>query len=211
LWIGQHIQPNVNSPLIMLSLSMGGNIGMHYLLQNPNIFTAAAFIAPMFGIKSMNAIPLSSQISKVLKRFAADSYVPGGGDWRKSMHPGPKKSILTKDPERNPVHNAWSLAVPELQIGGVTFGWVYEAHRSCKTIQKSDFSDIRLPCLIACAQHEILVDNKTARKVALKLPQVKLVMLQGSYHEPLMERDDIRNRFLKEFYMLIEEGLKERE
>jgi len=208
-WIEHHIHPAADTPFIMLSLSMGANIGLHYMASNPSTFHGTAFVAPMFGIKSMNAIPLSSQISRILKRFAADSYVPGGGDWRESMHPSPKHSILTKDPKRNLIHNIWSLADHALQIGGITFGWVYEAHKACKTLIAAKIERLNTPFLIACAQHEKLVDNKATRKIASRMPNVKLMMLKDSYHEPLMERDDIRDSFLKEFLIMIEESLKD--
>ncbi len=209
-WIEKHVQPITKDvPLVMLALSMGGNIGLHYLAKNQEKFYAAAFLCPMFGIKTMRAIPMASQISQVMKKFAAESYVPGGGNWKEIMHPPPPLSFLSKDPDRNPIHNAWSLAEPELQIGGVTFGWVYEAHKSCQKIAKLDLENIQTPVLITCVQHEILVDNKAVRGVALRLPKAKLVMLHDSYHEPLMERDFIRNRFLEDFLRFIEEGLKE--
>ena len=208
-WIEHHIQPKVTAPLIMLSLSMGANIGLHYIHQYPQIFAASCFTAPMFGIKTMRHIPFSKKIAKIMDKFASDSYVPGGGDWRKGMHPSPSLSILTKDPVRNPIHNAWSLKDPGLQIGGVTFGWVYEAHKSCLKLKEISLEEVQTPCFIACMQHEMLVDNKVNRKICHRLPNAKLIMLADSWHEPLMERDHIRNHLLDLFKNFIRDHLNE--
>lgn len=42
---------HATSPLFLLGHSMGGAIGTLYLKQHPDVFTAAAFSAPMYGIK----------------------------------------------------------------------------------------------------------------------------------------------------------------
>ena len=163
-WIKSHIKPKTASlQLNLMAFSMGANIGLHYLHQHPKTITAACFTVPMFGIKTMRHIPFAGKITKIMDRFAHDAYVPGGGDWRKGMHPSPSLSILTKDPIRNPIHNAWSLADLDLQIGGVTFGWVHEAHKSCLKFKGLSLETLKTPCLITCAQHEMLVDNKGNR------------------------------------------------
>lgn len=207
-WIENHVKPKTASlPLFTMAHSMGANIGLHYIQQNPKTITAVCFTAPMFGIKTMRHIPFSGQLTKIMDRFAAESYVPGGGDWRKGMHPSPSLSILTKDPTRNPIHNAWSIADPALQIGGVTFGWVYEAHKSCLKLKNINLEDLQTPCVIVCVQHDLLVDNKANRKICNRLPNAKLKMLAGAYHEPLMESDDIRNHLLNILDDFIEDHL----
>lgn len=219
-WIERHILPVAQDPglrrddggalpLFMLALSMGGNIGLHYLVQNPDTFKSATFLCPMWGIKTMRHIPLATQISRFIDRFAGDAYVPGGGDWKEIMHPSAELSFLSKDPLRNPIHNAWCIADPDLQVGGVTFGWVFEAHQSCEKLKELNLESIHTPILVACAHHEMLVDNKTTREICVRLPDVKLFMLHDSWHEPLMERDNIRNAFFDKFAPFVQESLKE--
>ena len=208
-WINNHIKPKASdAPLFAMAHSMGANIGLHYIHQTPNTFTAACLMAPMFGIKTMRHIPFAGQLTKIMDRFASDSYVPGGGDWRKGLHPSPSMSILCKDAIRNPIHNAWSIADPELQIGGITFGWVHEAHKSCLKLKDINLENIQTPCLIICAQHDLLVDNKINRQICNRIPNAKIAMLAGSHHEPLMESDDIRNRLLGMLSAFVEGHLK---
>lgn len=199
-WIEHHIKPVTGElPLAMLAMSMGANIGLHYLAMEPKTFDCAYFLAPMFGIKTMMRIPFSKAISKLADRFASNAYVPGGGNWKEIMHPPTNISFLTRDKKRNPLHNKWLLADSGLQVGGVTFGWVYQAHLSCLAIDELDLENLDIPVKITAVQHEILVDNQRARVVCKRLKNAKLGMIKDSYHEPLFEREEIRAPLLENF------------
>ena len=208
-WLSDHVFPKQNGPYILLGHSMGGHLGLRLLHNMPDTFIGAALIAPMFGIKALRHIPLT--LVNTLNRFFRAAYVPGGSDWHPLQHPPPALSLLTKDPLRNPIHNQWLETNPHLQIGGVTYGWLHDAAQSCRTLQKLDCSKIKTHCLIFEAEHEYLVDNRHIRSVAEALPNADLVHLEDSFHEPLMERDDIRQALLKKFEHFINKRLKERE
>ena len=200
-------------PLAMMAHSMGGNIGLRYLQQHPEVFECAAFSAPMFGIQAVNAFPkaLMNAASSALNKVLGKRYVSGFGDWVEAMRPTSGPLALSNDPVRVGLQNKWFKADPELQIGNVTYGWVYHAMRSCAyVIDDSFLESIKTPCLIATADQDHLVDNDAVRFVANTLPHAKLIELKNARHEILMETDALRDAFFKAFYTLVKENIIDR-
>lgn len=201
------VHPDVGRiPMVMLGHSMGANVGMRYLLQHPDIFTCAAFSAPMAGIAAIDFLPLSVavDVSTILNEMAGTSYIMGGKDWSPDERDNPKKNIFSHDPVRSTIHNIWCRADPQLQVGNVTYGWVNQALRSCYTLQNAFTSTpLTLPCLFGIAGEEKLVSNKRTRALIKHLPNAITLDLPGSRHEILMETDDIRNTFIDAFIKLL--------
>jgi len=196
------VHPDVGRiPMVMLAHSMGANIGMRYLLDHPGMFTCAAFTSPMAGIRTVDFLPLSIavDVSTVLNELAGTSYVMGGKDWNPEEH-DPKRSILSHDPVRNGIYNAWCHADTQLKVGSVTYGWVNQALRSCYALQNALKSKtLSLPCLFGIAGEEKLVSNRRTRALIKDIPGATVVNLPTSRHEILMETDDIRNSFIEAF------------
>lgn len=207
VWIRDVVRPAAKGkPIVMLAHSMGAHIGLRYLAQHPGLFTCAMFSAPMIGVKAFEHV--NNMIAKIITGFSVylseDSYIAGFGDWRESVRATPEKNFFSGDEIRNAVHNAWCLADPELQVGGITYAWLHESHKSCMELQKEGILEsINIPCIIALAGKEHFVDNNAIRKAASILPNAKLIEFPDSRHEILMESDTIRKVFLGAFYDLI--------
>jgi lysophospholipase len=201
------VHPDVGRiPLVMLAHSMGANIGLRYLIEHRDIFSCAAFSAPLTHLKAAEFLPLSVavDITSLLKEFMNLSYVFGGGDWKSSERDNPKTNIFSHDPVRAAVHNAWFQTDSRLQVGHITYGWLYEALRSCYTIQNAlENNPPDIPCLFALAGKDNLVSNKQTKKIIKMLPETVELDLDEAFHEILMERDDIRNQFLDAFMNLL--------
>lgn len=196
-------------PMAMLAHSMGANLGMRYLQQYPDTFECAAFSAPMIGLKVFEKIPQSiAQMATALCSLCVgQSYIPGGDDWGKQK----KHARLSSDPIRTLIHNQWCKADPELQTGEVTFGWLNVAQKSCRTVQQTSFtSQIKTACLFGIPGNDDLVDNVMANKVIGNIDNAQTIDYPDSFHEILMETDDVRDDFLNKFYNLIKENIIDR-
>lgn len=209
--IENHIKPAAHDaqgqplPLVMLAHSMGGHLGMRYMAQHPGAIKCAGFSAPMTGILAVRHIPtpLLYGIESFVETFFPELYASPQRDWNDSDRLELGVNIFSHDKKRNPIHMAWMKSNPFLRIGGTTYRFVVEALKSCRKLQ-SEFQKIAAPCLIGLAGQETLVDNKATRGLAAPAHQVKLLEFTQSLHEILMEEDDIRSKFMNEFFTLLD-------
>jgi lysophospholipase len=193
-------------PLVMIAHSMGGNLGIRYLLDHPGVFRAAAFSSPMFGIRVFRYLPYSF-MEKFLKMLLSlgKCYVPGGTNWHGQGRGNPLTDMYSSDPVRNKVNNKWCEFDPELKVGSVTIKWLYEAVKSCRKLYKSGVIEkIEIPVVVGIAGRDLLVDSKKEVSVSERIPEVDILDLDNSLHEVMMEKDGIRGAFLKAFDDMIE-------
>jgi lysophospholipase len=137
------VHPDVGRiPLAMLGHSMGANIGLRYLAQHDELFECAAFTAPMFGLHVFKAIPLQLALlaTSAMNTLAGRSYAPGGKNWLEATRANVGKDCFSTDAMRGSIHNSWSLANPDIQVGNLTYGWLHHATRSCAIVQKKNAS-----------------------------------------------------------------------
>ncbi len=208
------VHPDVGRiPMAMLGHSMGANIGMHYLSQHPERFECAAFTSPMFGLKVFEntPAPLARFATSALNLIAKNRYAFGEGDWSEKPRADPGNNRFSSNPIRGSVHNSWCASNPDLQVGHLTYGWLYQAEKSCAALQKKKLlNSIPTHCLLASAGLDDLVDNKVTAQVAKQLEHAQLLEYPGARHEILMESNDIRDDFLDHFYKLIIKCIIER-
>lgn len=201
------VHPDVGRiPLVMLGHGIGANIGMRYLNDHPDIFSCAAFTAPMFGLNALKHLP--SSVNKLLfgllKTPLGASYALGCSDWQGDRSFGYSSSPFSSDPVRDKISDVWFSHDPDLQVGGVTYKWVYEALHSCACLQKKGFLEsINIPCITSVSGIEKFVDNGAILSSIKRLSNCTLLDLPESRHDVLMERDAIRDKFMDAFYELI--------
>lgn len=195
-------------PKVMLAQSMGANAGLRFLKLFPDVFSCAALCAPMTGIPEVRMPPkLAIVLCGFLSYLTFNGYAFGQKDW----DPGERKTSqkFTSDPVRGAVHDAWYEMNRDLRSGGVSFNWVRQALRSCLAVRSPAFARaVKTPILIALAGREQIVDNEQTRKIAALLPRAEIVELPEAAHEILMERDDIREKFLARFHDFVEQYVK---
>jgi lysophospholipase len=197
------VHPDVGRiPLVMLAHSMGGNIGLTYLSKYPDIFSCAAFSAPMLGIADLDKYPswVLGPLTSLLALIAGKKYVFGGGDWSQDNRTDPTENEFSSDPVRSQIHNYWSIQKPELQIGSPTFNWLRQAYKAIQFLQKPEnIAKIELPVLCAVASNDRIVSNSMITETIKKLPHHELIIIDKAKHEIFMEKDEYRLQFLKAF------------
>lgn len=202
------VLPTCPGPHVVLSHSMGGNIALRYLSQHPDVFRAACFSAPMFGIGQASR---PSRGAKFLASGAAavglsTTYVPfAGGDF------GPENSrfegnALTSDRARFERFTAQIEAEPRLALGAPTLGWAQQAIASMDALHEPAFAEaIQTPIRVCSAGEDTLVSTPAQVEISRRLPKAKHVVIEGSRHELLVEVDAYRDRMLGVFDELLDE------
>ncbi len=196
-------------PMAMLAHSMGGNIGIRYMDKHKDLFECAGLSAPMMSIKGFERFPKAAllTLARTFKTFSGTSYGFSQKDWSEDMRSEkPGEGEFSSDAARDALFMQWCNANPDLQIGGVTFRWFYEALISCNKAAKA-VAGIDKPLLFATAGQDSIVDNAEIKRAQKNAQNSILIEFENAKHEILMETDDIRGDFLNRYYQLIQESI----
>jgi lysophospholipase len=194
-------QQKLPRPRIMLAHSMGGQVGIRFLHDRPDVFAGAAMTAPMFGIR-LSGLPTHAA------RLAVEAMVLAGQREEFAFGQGPRAyalgpfegNLLTGSVERYRHLQSLLQADPDLALGGPTFGWLAAALRSIRTSGRLSFARaVTTPVLLALGEQEGIVDNAAIERMAGQLPHAELVQMPAARHEILIEQDDIRAAFWAAF------------
>ena len=97
-----------------------------------------------------------------------------------------------------PAIYAWFAARADLRVDEPTWGWLDASLRLAAKLARKEFlCGIDIPTLLASAGLETFVSPESHHRAAELLPDCTLVELPASKHEPFLERDPIRNRWLE--------------
>lgn len=185
-------------PHVCLAHSMGGAIALAAIAQDLVKVDAAAFSAPMWGLKS---------------KFFGMSYLVWAmratgrsGDY--AIQPGPPErfdnNIVTHDQRRWELQRDLIDAAPDLELGPVTWGWLGASLDILATFTKPRaLSKVTIPVFVASASEEKLVDNGSHGDICRRLKDCEHITVDGALHEILMETDDRRAEFWSGFQRLL--------
>jgi lysophospholipase len=194
----EELQDRLPRPHVCLAHSMGGAIALAAIAQDLVKVDAAAFSAPMWGIKS---------------KFFGMSYLVWAmratgrsGDY--AVQPGPperfESNIVTHDKRRWELQRRLIDAAPDLEVGPVTWGWLGASLDILATFTKPKaLSRVTIPVFVASAAEEKLVDNTSHTDICRRLKDCDHTTIEGAMHEILMETDDRRAEFWSGFQKLL--------
>lgn len=184
----------------LLAHSMGGAIGVSYLIQHPEDFNAAAFSSPMLGF-----IAATCKATKLLK--GPDPKYAIGQDQYNDDKLSFKKNKLTGCEIRYNRMNEAFAKVKRARLGGATYQWLY---KSCQQFDyiSSNIKSIQTPFILFSAQKEKIVSRKAHKQFieeAISLGKnCELIELENAMHEILIESDEIRNKTMNQTLELFE-------
>ncbi|AOT09588.1 alpha/beta fold hydrolase [Pseudoalteromonas luteoviolacea] len=194
LIIAEQVTPHTDKWLF-LAHSMGGAIVRHYLEKTPNTDAKGVFLsAPMFEI---HTAPYPIWFAKWVAKAAcmlgkAKDFAIG----QQPYQPKPfEENELTGCDERYQAFRAQYEQHSELQLGGVSFGWLNAA--LSETSKKRQ--PISLPISIASAEHDSIVNSQAHFEFASQQTLCKIKSYAGK-HELLCEEDTIRRAVLTQCY-----------
>lgn len=195
------VTPVSPKPPLVLAHSMGGHILIRALHDKPDAFRAAVISAPMVAI-DMRGLP-----NWIVGLLTITMNLTGcGTDWVVGVN---TRDPLTDKFEGNPVTSdkaRWDRshdflrAHPGMRVIGPTWAWLRAAWRSMRAMATPAYARrITIPTLIFGAGIDRICLTPATRAFAKNLPSGRYIELTDSRHEILMERDDIRTQFWKEF------------
>ena len=187
-------------PWIQIGHSMGGCLSLLALARGEKRFAASALSAPMLGI-------VTNDFGYVFARSLAWSAAHLGlskrylfGDASDPLAVTFEKDRIAHDRARWDRFRAQLLACPDLMIGNLTWGWLDFAFSAAAFLRHSiATTKIAIPVLIVASGDDDRVLTADTRKVAARLPNCRYVEISESWHEILMETDDIRAIWWREF------------
>jgi lysophospholipase len=192
--------PDCPPPLFALGHSMGGTVLIRAAYRGRRWFDRMVLSAPMISL----AGPAGSRGAKITARTLrylgmGGAYIPGGGATAVATRPFIGNPV-TSDPVRYARTAAVVEAEPDLGLGSPTVAWVDAAFRAMGDIAEPTYpARIRQPLLIVAAGMDELVSTTQIGQFALRLRAGAHLVISGSRHEILMERDRFRSQFWAAF------------
>ncbi|MAP96315.1 MAG: alpha/beta hydrolase [Ponticaulis sp.] len=185
-------------PYVSLAHSMGGAIALGAISQQLVTVDAAAFSAPMWGLKSrFMGMKYLAWAMKTLGQGATRIPVP---DMARTF----EANIVTHDRDRWEIQERLIKSSPALDLGQVTWSWVGASLDIIDQFARpSTLENVNCPVLIATAGEEALVDNDSHKRIAAHLSNVEQIFIPEARHEILMETDNIRAEFWAGFDRLL--------
>ncbi|WP_417317459.1 alpha/beta fold hydrolase [Emcibacter sp.] len=193
-------------PLFLMGHSMGGHIAFRFLHDHPDVFDRAVLLSPMMGINL--GPPVKAMMSRWWIEFSClfgfdKEYAPGQGPGLGEGFEPLVRELLTHDLSRYETENRVIAANPDLYSGGATFRWLKAALDSIFVIKQRGYAEaIPLPVLALLAEKEKLVVNKEAQDILGRLPEGRIEIIKGAFHEIYRETDEVRRemwRIMDEF------------
>lgn len=197
-------------PLVVFAHSMGAHVTLRYLAERDRPFAAALLSAPMVSIRFGTPQWLVRGLVRAATALGLSrAYAPGQGPARHGEDRLKSLAALTSDPDRFRQEIDFLADNPGHALGGVTYGWVKGALDSCDRLQEPALAGrIALPTLILQAGSDSVVDNAAMDRLAARLPDARLMRIDGALHELWREADRYRSQFWAEIdRFLAERGL----
>lgn len=196
-FIREILLPDCPAPHYALGHSMGGAVLLLHARKTTNVFDRMVLSAPMIGLHPATLPGAIGRTILGIARYAGfgRSYIPGGGDTAVNTQPFDRNPVTT-DRRRYDRTEAVVRAAPELALGAPTIGWAHTALATMDRFRHSRFgAQVHVPVLMVAAGAESIVCNASIERLSLRLRAGGQVVVPGSRHELLMERDIYREQF----------------
>jgi lysophospholipase len=192
--------PGLPRPWIAMGHSMGGALTLLALAEGETRFSACILSAPMLGLTDVGRREREARVMAWLRTLV------GRGAELVPEHPTDpldgefEENILTRDRVRFERWQAQLKGTPELQLFGVTWGWLAFALSVIFRIERLDrLERISIPVTVIAAGDDKICISAAARAATARIPQGRYVEVEEARHEILMEIDEVRAVFWREF------------
>ncbi len=178
-------------PCVAVAHSMGGHLLLRAMVEERVAPDRAVLVSPMLGL---NTGALPPTIARAIARAASTLGFARRAAWRENIHSPARHARLSHDPERIADELFWLDRDPSLALGPPTWGWIAQAYRSMRDLERdARLARMAVPTLILASAADRLVSPAAIRRVAARLPHA-LTHFYGAEaaHEILREADGVR-------------------
>ena len=189
---------NEGKKVFLFAHSMGGAIGTKFLEEYPDYFNGAVLNAPMLEVHTGN---IPKFLADIIVSFQVGignggKYVLGKGPYTPEYNPEKigTSSVNRYEYSHNIINNN-----EELQRGGASYNWTYEAFEATKEIIKKENAEkVETPLLLFQAGKDTYVKPEGQNKFAESAKNCEIVKIEDSRHEIYLEKDEIQKPYLKQ-------------
>jgi lysophospholipase len=199
-FMSEIVLPDCRPPFVALGHSTGATVLLR-ALKSHNWFERAILSAPLIDIAPVGLPRPFVRLAARLMTWVGLGrlYLPGRPrrPMRAEDFPG---NWVSSDRTRYLRDCRTLVEAPQLGIGGPTFGWLNAAMGAMAELGRySRKTTLCAPVLIVAAGDDRLASSEASRQFARRVPGVAAVTIAGARHEPLMERDELREQFWAAF------------
>jgi len=194
------VLPDCPMPYYALAHSMSAAVLFNAATKRGSWFSRMVMTAPMV---ELGGLPMPQGVCARLADAATlfgfgKQAVPGNLEqWNSDVFEG---NPLTSDRERFYRNVGVLEAAPGLAVGAPTIGWLNAAFEAMDRLMEEKYAPrIRIPSLLVAAGDDKVVSGKAIEDLASRLRAGSQIVLRGSRHEILQERDSIREQFWAAF------------
>lgn len=196
----QIVLPDCPPPYFALAHSMGSANILRALHEERRWFDRVVLCAPMIDLRIKRYKNVSRFFTKLMTAIGFGSrYIPGGSAVAVTNRPFANNPV-SSDPVRYERIASIIDADSSLGLGSPTLSWIAATFRLTDEFATPDYpAKLIQPILIIGAGDDRLVSTAAAEKFAIRLRAGAIIVIPGSRHEIMIERDSIRSQFWAAF------------
>ncbi len=190
------LAPEHDTPQLVMAHSMGGNVALRMLQDQPGRFEAAVLSAPMMGFDLLPLWLIRVIAGLYVGIGQGDRYVWGVGE----VDLEARSNRVTSDAARFARALAFWQHEPELITHGLTWRWMLEAARSIsKVCAPARMAMVDTPTLLVSAGRDLVVSSRSHLALESLSDAIEVAYIRESMHEILQESDEIQAVFWDHF------------
>lgn len=181
----------------LLAHSMGGGIGVAYIIKNPHFFDKVALSSPMVKIQTK---PFPYAVARAIVQTETclgmgAKFASGQKGYDENLDF--LKNDFTTSPERFEMTMSTFRNNPQTKLGGVANNWVLEVMKADHKM-RTHFNEISVPMIVFNVGDERYISPKEIVRFCNEVQNCKRSYFPTAKHEILMERDVNRTPAIQE-------------
>ena len=196
----QVVLPDCPPPIFALGHSMGAAVLIRACHEGSRWFERVVLSAPMIALPPGPLRGVAGPLARFMRLVGrGGAYVPTGSATASGKEDF-VGNVVTSDPVRFARNAAVLDAEPALGLGSPTIAWVDAAMQLMKQFATPGYASfIRQPMLMVAAGRDEIVSTAATEEFGSHLMAGRHLILPGSRHEILQERDLYRGQFWAAF------------